>query len=263
MNGGGNILQGVLDTPRLFLAWEEAPWDSAIFGAPVLQISRILVRDKDAAQDMLAFEADRDRLRVALVSCRMSCDQMRESILLEQRGFRFIEMLYQPVLADLHAVPRQVETGLVVEKACQAQLPILEGIAGQAFRNERFHVDPLLDPALGDQRYRSWVRNSFAHASQRLWAIRDTERIVAFFVTEMLGEGTCYWHLNAVARECQGQGYGKRVWQLMIEHARKQGASRIRTSIVARNYRVLNLYARLGFRFPQPLMTFHWVRGGK
>jgi RimJ/RimL family protein N-acetyltransferase len=46
----------------------------------------------------------------------------------------------------------------------------------------------------------------------------------------------------------------------MLVQAKRAGAKRVRTSVVARNNRVLNLYARLGFRFSQPKMTFHWVR---
>lgn len=253
-------IAGVVDTPRLFLEWREAPWDSVVLGAPVLQISRIEVRDKHAEQDLIPFEAIRDHLQAGLVSCRMSCDQLQESILLEERGFRFIEMLYQPELSDLTKRLQEEDTGLVAEQAALEQLPTLEDIAGRAFRNERFHVDPRLDPALGDQRYRNWVHNTLNHENQRLTVIRDVDHLVAFFVTEMLADGTCYWHLNAVLPEAQGQGYGKRVWRLMIDKAREDGAKRIRTSIVARNHRVLNLYARLDFQFPKPLMTFHWVK---
>ena len=65
--------------------------------------------------------------------------------------------------------------------------------------------------------------------------------------------------INAVAPGAQGQGYGWRAWQAMLAQAHLEGAERVRTAIVARNHRVLNLYARLGFRFPAPLMTFHWV----
>jgi RimJ/RimL family protein N-acetyltransferase len=46
----------------------------------------------------------------------------------------------------------------------------------------------------------------------------------------------------------------------MLRHARRIGAQRVRTSVVARNTRVLSLYARLGFTLPAPAMTFHWVK---
>lgn len=255
-------LAGIVETPRLRLEWAEAPWDSAIFGFPVLQISRMEVLDPSAGEDLALFEAARDRLGAGLVSCRLAHEHLRESMLLEERGFRFIEMAYQPELDDLQMRDLAESPGLDVALAEGADLPAVEEIAGSAFRNERFHVDPRLDSALGDQRYRQWVSNTPSHPSQRLYVVRDGQRLVAFFVTEMLADGTCYWHLNAVAPDAQGQGYGRRAWLAMLSQAKASGARKIRTCIVARNHRVLNLYARLGFRFPPPLMTFHWVRAG-
>lgn len=255
--------RGEVDTPHLTLSWVEAPWDSAVFGYPVLQINELEVRDKGAQADMAAFETARDRLGAGLVSCRLGCEKLRESMLLETHGFRFVEMLYQPELEDLQDCRLDDEAGLEVSRATVADVPVIEGIAGSAFRNERFHVDPRLDPSLGDERYRSWTRNALGHPSQRLSAVRDGERLVAFFVTETQPDGTCYWHLNAVAPDAQGRGYGRRAWLAMLTEARSNGAVRVRTAIVARNHRVLNLYASLGFRFPEPLMTFHWVRVDK
>lgn len=251
---------GIVDTPRLRLEWVEAPWDTTVFGFPVLQISRMKLLNPNAGEDLAPYEAARDRLGAGLVSCRLSHENLRESMLLEDHGFRFIEMLYQPELDDLQGWDLGAPPTLGVALAQSGDLPSLEEIAGNAFRNERFHVDPRLDSALGDQRYRRWVKSSFSHAKQRLYSVRDGQRLVAFFVTEMLSDGGCYWHLNAVAPDAQGQGYGRRAWQAMLHHAREEGAKRVSTCIVARNHRVLNLYAQLGFRFPPPLMTFHWVR---
>ncbi|MDP1653407.1 MAG: GNAT family N-acetyltransferase [Rhodocyclaceae bacterium] len=251
---------GCLDTDSLLLKWAEAPWDTAVFGFPVLQIDRMQVRGPAAGDDMASFEKTRDKLRSQLVSCRLSHEQLRESMLLEDHGFRFIEMIYQPELDDLDKLLGYYETGLSVWPANEQDLPDLMDIAGSAFHNERFHVDPRLDSRLGDQRYRNWVANCLKHPSQRLYAIRDGGCLVAFFVTERLPDGTCFWHLNAVAPGVQGKGYGRRAWLTMLHQARSSGAQRVRTSIVARNHRALNLYAQLGFRFPPPLMTFHWVR---
>lgn len=255
-----NDAAGFIHTRDLDLEWSGAPWDTAVFGFPVLQITRIEVRGPAADPALSAFEAVRDRLGAGLVSCRLAHDRLKESMLLEAHGFRFIEMVYQPELDDLQIRKLDPESGLSVARAEQVQLPLLLDIAGSAFRNERFHMDPRVDPALGDQRYRNWVMSSLNHPRQRLYALSDGDRLVAFFVTEMLPDGTCYWHLNAVAPQVQGQGYGRRAWLAMLHQAREAGARRVRTCIVARNHRVLNLYARLGFRFPPPMMTFHWVR---
>lgn len=248
-----------IDTLNLHLTWSEAPWDSAVFGYPVLQIVNLEVRDVGAGKDFSVFEAARDGMSSQLVSCRLPHDRLRESMLLEERGFSFIEMAYFPELDHLEKLNLPVET-LSVAPGTVDQLPDVLSIAGSAFRNERFHVDPRLDPKLGDLRYCNWVRSSVDHPRQRLSLIRDGQKLVSFFVTEMLGDGTCYWHLNAVAPNAQGQGYGRRAWQAMLGRARSEGARRVQTCIVARNHRVLNLYARLGFRFSPPHMTFHWVK---
>ena len=256
-----NCTEGVIDTPDLHLEWAEAPWDTAVFGSPVLQISQIEVLGSSAVGSFRTFELARDQLGTALVSCRMPHERLKESMLLEDRGFRFIEMVYMPELDNLADIELPEKIEVEIDLAEEEDLQVLMEIAGSVFRNERFHVDPRLDSRLGDERYRRWVNNSLNHPQQRLYIVRDGTQPVAFFLTEMLADGTCYWHLNAVAPQAQGQGYGRRVWQAMLCEANNAGAQRVRTCIVARNFRVLNLYARLGFRFPPPLMTFHWVKG--
>lgn len=251
---------GSIDTPELLLTWSEATWDSVLFGSPVLQIGQLKVRGPSAANDFSTFESCRDQEHCALVSCRLPHDHLKESMLLESHGFRFIEMVYHPEISDLQALNLTTSPELMVSRARSIDLPIVQDIAGHAFHNERFHVDPRLDHTIGNKRYQNWATSSFDHPSQQLYCVRDSQRVLAFFVTEQLADGTCYWHLNAVAPEAQGKGFGMLAWRAMMLHARSAGAQRIRTCIAARNHRVLNLYARLGFSFSQPEMTFHWVR---
>ena len=253
-------LRDSLHTSDLHLEWSEAPWDTVIYGYPVLQINRIEVHGPAAGHDFAAFEHARDVCGSGLASCRLPHDRLRESMLLEEAGFRFIEMLYLPELDLLARAAGLSESGLEVRPATSEDLPRVLEIAGNAFHNERFHVDPRLSPKQSDRRYQNWAASSLKHSSQCLFVLYDGPALVAFFVIENFVDGTCYWHLNAVAADYQGRGYGRRAWSAMIEQAKAGGARRLRTSIVARNHRVLNLYARLGFRFPAPLMTFHWVR---
>lgn len=248
----------LIDTENLLMEFFQVPWDTEIFGFSVAQISRIELREQGACVDFADFEQQREGIGARLVSCRLPHGQLTESMFLEDRGFRFVEMAYSPELDNLKQLDWSDES-LEIARADPVDLLEIEKIAGQAFQNERFHVDPRLNPGLGNKRYQVWVKNASSHATQRLYRISDGGELVAFFVTEHLPDGTCYWHLNAVAPLHQGRGYGIRAWRAMILHAQKQGAERVRTTIVARNYRVLNLYARLGFHFPAPMMTFHWV----
>lgn len=248
------------NSPSLQMTWAQAPWDQVVCGFPVLQITSLEVHGDSAGDDMAAFERERDRLGAGLVSCRLPHDRLVESMMLEDRGFRFIEMVYSP---ELNLSRIQVDTypaPLTVARATKGDMPMLLDIAGSAFHNERFKMDPRLDPKISDQRYVNWVASSLCHPSQELHVISDGARKIAFFVTELMEDGVCYWHLNAVAPQVQGQGFGRRVWLSMLNQAEQAGARRVRTSVVARNHRVLNLYARLGFSLSAPSMTFHWVR---
>lgn len=249
-----------IETPSLRLDWIRAPWDEAVCPFPVLQIERIEARGPRAREDMSTFEATRARLGAGLVSCRLPHDKMAESMLLEACGFRFIEMLYAPELELCGVDSADEREELTIAHATEKDVPTLLGIAGKAFQNERFKMDSRLDPGISDRRFQNWVATTPDHPTQQLYVIADRGRVIAFFIIELRTDGTCYWHLNAVAPDAQGQGYGRRVWSAMLRHAKRSGAQRVRTSVVARNTAVLSLYARLGFTLPAPAMTFHWVQ---
>ena len=63
------------------------------------------------------------------------------------------------------------------------EAPIAE-IAGQIFDAGRFHRDPLIDPRVGDLRYRRWVSNAFLNPRQIVLKCRRGMRCKAFFVVE-------------------------------------------------------------------------------
>lgn len=249
-----------VNSGSLRMTWSRAPWDEVVCGYPVLQVTHMQVLGADAARDISAFERARDEVGAGLVSCRLPHDCLRESMLLEDHGFRFIEMMYQPEIA-LSGFPVDVqENELSVSRATDDDMPFLLEVARTAFRNERFWMDPRIARGVSDKRYQNWVASSQQHASQELHVVRDMGQTIAFFVLEVMSDGICYWHLTALAPGAQGKGYGRRVWSAMLEYAARRGARRVRTSIAARNVRVLNLYAGLGFRFLPPTMTLHWVR---
>jgi ribosomal protein S18 acetylase RimI-like enzyme len=226
----------------------------------VLQIQNIALRGVAASDCFLEFEKARDNIGAGLVSCRISHADLRESMFLEEHGFRFIEMVYYPEFDNFSTLSDDNCHDLSIENTYANDIPFLAEIAGSVFRNERFFIDHRLDTALGNLRYQNWIKNAFEDSSQQLLTIRDKRNIVAFFVTEMMDDGLCYWHLNAVSPDFQSQGYGKSAWTTMLKEAHSRGANKVRTCIAARNYRVLNLYSRLGFYFSSPSMTFHWVR---
>jgi RimJ/RimL family protein N-acetyltransferase len=249
-----------LSSTFLRLRAQLVPWDRDAFGFQVAHIQDLEVIDSHGAMnDYANFQAWLDLEKVRIVSSRLPDDQLRESMFLEANGFRFIEMVLHPVLENLQSVdfPSQ---DLLIAPAQEADLPSLQDVAEHAFHYERYHIDPRLDRKLGDLRYGRWVKNSLGHPSQRLLKITDGDRLIALFLVESRSNRAAYWHLTAISPMWQGRGYGHRVWQCVLRYHQSQGCESLMTTISARNVGVLNLYAKLGFRFSPPEMTFHWVR---
>jgi RimJ/RimL family protein N-acetyltransferase len=240
------------------MRWSEATWDTPLFGFPVLQIEHIQVGPAACGEDLQPFACRRTEIGCRFVTCRLSCEQLPESMFLEANGFRFVETLHAPELSLTDWTDANGSNLLAVETPDSRTVEQIVDIARSAFGNERFHVDPRIPRGLGDERYANWVRSAVDHPTQELHALRKGKDLIGFFVTELRQGNTTYWHLNAIAPAAQGKGLGLLAWRTMIEHARQRGATAVKSSIVSRNVRVLALYAKLGFRFPPPQMTFHW-----
>lgn len=239
------------------------PWDSVVFGFPVAQIDRLTVLDESTAvRDYDGFRRWRDEQAIGLVSCRLPQERLSESMFLESKGFGFIETVLHPELDRLQSLAFPAD-GFVIAPALRCDLVALREIAERSFRHGRYHVDPRLDSGLADVRYGRWVANSLEHPRQRLLKFVMDTRIIAFFIVESMKDKGVYWHLGAIDPSWQGWGYGERVWRALLCYCRDAGLERVVTTIAARNVAVLNLCAKLGFRFRRPEMTFHWLRGGR
>jgi RimJ/RimL family protein N-acetyltransferase len=236
------------------------PWDTEIFGFPVAQIDRLAITDDrcvdDAMRKLLSWLDSRS---VRMASCRLDSRALRESMLLEQHGFRFVEIVYSPKLAPLRIIA-DTDDGLVIERATGADLAAIEAIAGSAFETGRYRLDWRIDPAASDRRYRAWVRNSFADSRQEVLKATVAGALAGFFIVEVRSDGSVYWHLTAIAPSMQGKGLGKRLWASMVRRHHEAGLTRIETTISAHNPPVMNIYAALGFRFGAARATFHWMR---
>ena len=245
-------------TAALQLDYFLVPWDTEIVGAPVAQISELRISDPvAAARDYQEFASWCARERVSLCSCRVPAERVADSMFLEERGFRCIELNYVPRLEQLQARSLPQDSLLVQPATAQDREPLAD-MAGQVFRHGRFHQDPRIDPALGDRRYRAWMWNAFERPTQRVLKCLQDEAIVGFFVVESPQPGHCFWSLTGLAPGLQGRGLGRRVWQAMLRHHQSEAAHTVSTSISSHNVPVFNLYVALGFRFPAPSVTLHW-----
>lgn len=245
-------------TAALQLDYFLVPWDTAILGVPVAQISELRVTEATAAaRDYQEFASWCAQEHIALCSCRVPQERVADCMFLEERGFRWIELNYLPRLEQLQSRSYPADT-LQVAAATANDRDLLCDMAAQVFRHGRFHQDPRIDPAVGDRRYRAWMHNAFERPTQRVLKCVLDGAIVGFFVVEMPQPGHCFWSLTGLAPGLQGRGLGKRVWQALLRHHRSEGVQTISTSISSHNVPVFKLYVALGFRFPAPSVTLQW-----
>ena len=245
--------------PALSMDFFLVPWDTQVFGFPVAQINAFKLKNGgDSAGIYRRFEDWRDGQNIRIVSCKLDHFALRESMFLEARGFRFVEMVYRPSLSLKHA--NFPDSELRIEHARPADLPEIEAIAGSAFDTGRYLLDWRLDSQHSHLRYRNWLRNSAVSADQEVLTASANGEIVGFFIIEKRPDDSVYWHLTAIAAHQRGRGLGKQLWRAMALRAWREGATRVETTISAHNLPVINLYAQLGFRFDSAQMTLHWLQ---
>jgi RimJ/RimL family protein N-acetyltransferase len=250
-------------TAALLLDFYLVPWDTSILNVPVAQIADLRIEEPvQAARDYEAFSDWCGRQRIALCACRLPASRLVDSMFLEERGFRFVELNYLPRLAGLQKLSTSDED-VSVAPAEERDRELLTNMAERMFRHGRFHDDPRIDAKLGDRRYRAWAENAFSAPHQRVLKCSIEGRIVGFFVTEYREKGHCFWSLNGLAPSNVGQGLGKRVWRSMLNWHRVEGVDTVSTSISSHNVAALNLYVELGFRFPLPSITLQWCPAGR
>ena len=253
----------VLDSGSLTMRYHLAAWDEETVGGPTAVISHFQVHHPaDAKTAFSVFRNWCEERAVVLVSCRLGHDRLLESGFLEAAGFRFIELNYRPELVRLRSLDLGVTESMEIHKAVEEDCALLADMASHVFRAGRFHSDPMISPTIGDRRYRVWIENAFRNPWQTVLRCTDGGVVVAFFVVEARGSTGRFWSLVGLAPGLAGRGLGTQVWRSLLRFHQQEGVDQISTSISSLNVPVLNLYVKLGFRFPPPEMTLHWCPRG-
>jgi len=247
-----------LETNALRLSYYLVPWDSELLSRPVAQIADIEVGSSDiASKDFLKFVQWKKDQNIKFSSCRLPENKTQECQLLQQFGYRYVELNYRPEL-DLNRIKSKLDEGFQFVPALESDKNKLINIAATVFRSGRFHDDPNLGPEVGNLRYGQWMKNAFSNPLQEVIKCVHQQRTTAFFVQEKHENDEVFWSLVGLVPGAEGKGLGGRVWRSYLAQLNAAGVKKVSTSISSRNVPVFNLYVSLGFRFPQPSVTLHW-----
>ncbi len=245
----------------LALSYHLTPWDRPIFQGNTGAISDFSLRVPELAEP--TYDLFRDWCtanHTLLITCHLRQDQLAECAFLEARGFRFIELNYRPTLVGLK--PLDFDPDIVILPATNADEDALYDIAAQSFETGRFHVDPQIDPVIGQRRYAAWTANAFRNPSQDILACWFEGRLAAYMIDSALSPTQRVWSLCAVAPDLKGRGFGVRFMRNVLAYQTREGTKDIFTSVSSLNLPIQNVLRSLGFRFPAPTITLHWCPFG-
>jgi ribosomal protein S18 acetylase RimI-like enzyme len=251
-----------IETPALRLEYFTVPWDTEIIGYPVAEISHLELIDPEAAKgDFEKFRAWLKTRNIQLCSCRIAQNKTPEMMFLQEHDFRFVELHHEPTLIGLQDIAMNAGS-YKIAKAQETDRSFLEETAGRIYSHGRFHDDARLGPEIGNRRYRIWMQNSFTREGQTVLKCMSNGDIVAYFVVEFPVPKHCHWSLVGMTPKYLGRGLAKDVWRAVMAWHKNEGIETITTGVSSHNTPVLNLYVALGFRFPHPDATYHWMPEG-
>jgi hypothetical protein len=235
------------------------PWDSEIFGFPVASYRtgageppslalRVQFRDWAAAH------------AVAVCSCAIPADDLRWKRLLPAADFQVVDFALRVTCNRLQAsaLPR---TRVELRPAVPRDYPAIEAIAAGAFAHGRYHADPRFPANLANRRYVQWMRNALSSEAgrDRVFVAGEPGQVKAFYHVSLEGESADL-RLAAIAPALQNTmtTLGFELYAAVLHLLGQSGIRRAYASVSAANTSVMNVFARLGFRFDRPELVYHW-----
>ena len=179
---------------------------------------------------------------------------------LEANHFRLIET-YLTFAAAPNAGEENRKPDDRVRLANPADVSAVSKLAFEAFRYNRYMVDPLLPEEQARHSRLVWVENAFKGRAEAIYVAEADGAIAGFLILRTVGgEGNDkagLIDLIAVHPGCAGHGIGKSLVAKALEHYKgKAGLVKVGTQSV--NIAAVNLYHTMGFRFQEAENTLHW-----
>lgn len=245
------------------LGWARIPWDSETFGLGFYDLTVDPQRLAEVERSLPELLARLDQERPHITQVKIPAGACELARVLGAAGFYVVEAMLslRLSLARVQRLVERMPAGLALRDALPADLATLAPIARQAFHADRFHLDPHLSSERAGERYEAWLRRGLA-AGEPVFVFEDTRRgrTIGFFHVRETEPGVVDLSLAAVDPAARRLGLGSLMYQAVVETLRERGLRTAVTHITIHNTDVLNLFARLGFAFGEPVFCLHrWV----
>lgn len=239
------------------------PWDCEIFGFAVADYRPGELPANRAACDRLSrvFEAWTAQNAVRLCCCTVPATDRDWIAALPRLGFDYVDFTLRVTLPGLQAAVLP-ESHISVRPAEAAEAHQAALLAADAFRFGRYHADARFPLQLANARYGKWIEYAAAAGpGSRLYVIGDNGKVDGFYHVT-IERDTADLRLAAVAAPLQRTLLGFDLYSSTLAELKRAGVRRVVAKISAANTGVMNVFARLGFRFSAPEAIFHWRSAG-
>lgn len=241
------------------------PWDTEVFGFPVADWrpgdALTVARARDAVGEAIRHWAESKRAQV--ISARFPSADAVGRLVLSLLGFEFIDCSVAVEISDLQRAALPQGRYLVRPVQLEDHGGIVR-IAEEAFQLDRYHADARFPRTLPERRHRLWMQDllgSPATAAQT-WTVGAPGQPEGL-ITAVFAPGQAEIQLAAVDVRRHGRGLG---WSLFAGALRalkeRGGVGRCISKQYASNTPMMNVFARVGFRFVDAQALFHWHSPG-
>lgn len=236
------------------------PWDSETFGFNVAsyEIGAEELSESLRPQFPVRFGSWTREKGVLLCSCAVPAQNRFWKIALPEAGFQFVDFGF---CASLNGLQRAhlPQVRIQLRRSEQRDRETIQAIAAQSFHHGRYHADPLFPRELANLRYEHWIKRALASEDglDQVFVMEQAGSVQGFYHVTVEGE-ISDMRLAAVRPELQGSILGFELYKSMLHVLKALGVRRVISSISGSNTAVMNLYSRLGFRFSDPDMIYHW-----
>lgn len=246
------------------LRYALVPWDTETFGFPFIELRCADVDSQQVARHLPALlqSLDARPQRPMLVFTKVPVASSRLAEALSACGFYPVETMIEPhlALARFRPVVERAPGGMVLRDARPEDVSRLVELARGSFHADRLHVDANLPSEKADDRFAGWIANGLRDGDMVFCYDDAKGNTIGFYHVRVTTPRTVDLSLAAVDRAYQKLGIGLLMYQAVLVECRKRGFAVAETHLTLQNVDALNLFARLGFQFRNPALTFHRYR---
>ncbi len=236
------------------------PWDSETFGFPVATYQPIVekLNGEEQLQFKVSLHAWMEQNGVRLCSCSVPGDERFWKAFLPANSFQFVDLSLGAFQNDLRTLAL-MRSRVQLRPAERQDWEIVERIAIESFQHGRYHADVQVPASLSNLRYRHWIQRALTGTQpiDRVYVLERGGSVQGFYHFTVEGQSSDL-RLAAISSSLQGSGLGFEMYLAVMHQLTRLGVTRATTTISATNTAILNVFARLGFRFSHPQAIYHW-----